>query len=396
MSVINKMLRDLDQRAEGHNTSGNHAPSPPSLLRSTASVGSLRDEAMRPDQLMPKARILSALLLSPVVLALCWLVVSVAIERQNPRQDLTSATSDRVQADVRPDSRVAQPAALGAPPGARPIVVGGPAPVLAVAASAASGPDQIIHAQRGGLQGGAFASATVSQSGQRGGSAAKSGVQQANDLHIDRSTRADDGSGKLGLLQPIPAAPAAGAPRSNGLAEVLAPALAWQVAVSDTIGQAQRLWRAGSRDMAAEVLKDALLAMERTHAVDMAGTGSAVTLALVRELVRMELGRGQPESALALLLRHERMLAGQADLWAMRANASQRIGQHADASQAYQMALKIRPGEPRWMLGAAVSLAAQGQTGAAADLAEQARGLEPANLEVLVYLRQLGVSLRDQ
>ena len=51
-----------------------------------------------------------------------------------------------------------------------------------------------------------------------------------------------------------------------------------------------------------------------------------------------------------------------------------------------------RPGEPRWMLGAAVSLAAQGQLVPAAQWLEQARALGPVSPDVLSYLRQLGVT----
>ena len=68
--------------------------------------------------------------------------------------------------------------------------------------------------------------------------------------------------------------------------------------------------------------------------------------------------------------------------------------EHADAVLAYQNALRLRPGESRWMLGAAVSLAAQGQASAAAEFAEQARALGAVSPDVLGYLRQAGVPLR--
>jgi hypothetical protein len=48
------------------------------------------------------------------------------------------------------------------------------------------------------------------------------------------------------------------------------------------------------------------------------------------------------------------------------------------------------------MLGAAVSMAALGQLEGAAQLAEQARQIAPVSPEVLAYLRQLGVALRDR
>jgi len=46
------------------------------------------------------------------------------------------------------------------------------------------------------------------------------------------------------------------------------------------------------------------------------------------------------------------------------------------------------------MLGAAVSLAAQGQVGPAADLAEKARLAGALRPDVANYLRQLGLAVR--
>jgi hypothetical protein len=164
----------------------------------------------------------------------------------------------------------------------------------------------------------------------------------------------------------------------------------------EAVAQAQRMWNGGSREAALEALRDALAGAERAHAVELVpdGVGGPAALAMVRELVRMQLVQAQYADVLALLKRHERLWVGQSDLWAVRGSAAQRLSQHAESAQAYLMALKIRPGEPRWMLGAAVSLAAQGQTGPAAELAEQARAIGAVSPEVFAYLRQLGVILR--
>lgn len=142
------------------------------------------------------------------------------------------------------------------------------------------------------------------------------------------------------------------------------------------------------------LLHDAVAVAERS--VGGASGNSPVLVPLVRELVRMELAEGQAGRALELLTRLEPLLTNQADLWAVRGNAAQRLGRHQESANAYLRALKIRPDEPRWMLGAAVSLAAQGQTGAAADLAEKARAGGALSREVATYLRQLGVPIRDQ
>lgn len=162
-----------------------------------------------------------------------------------------------------------------------------------------------------------------------------------------------------------------------------------QSAAQETLAQAQSLWDAGSREAARELVRDAVIVAERAQPVDVALLGQ-----LVREQVRMELALGRPGPVLALLTRLEAPLSGQADLWAVRGNAAQRLGRHPESVQAYLAALRLRPGEQRWMLGAAVSLAALGQLEAAAQQAEQARAMGPVSPEVWTYLQQAGVPLR--
>lgn len=115
---------------------------------------------------------------------------------------------------------------------------------------------------------------------------------------------------------------------------------------------------------------------------------------LVREQAQMELAQGRAKAVHDLLTRLEPQLAEQADLWAVRGNVAQRLGQHEDSVRAYRQALQLRPGESRWLLGEAVSLAALGQLEAAASQAELARAAGPVSPEVLNYLRQAGVPLR--
>lgn len=176
------------------------------------------------------------------------------------------------------------------------------------------------------------------------------------------------------LASSVPPAPARAQPR--------------QTAAQEALAQAQALWNAGSREGALELIREAVGVVERTQPVDV-----ALLSPLVREQARMELALGRPGAVLALLSRLEPLLSEQADLWAVRGNAAQRLGRHEESVQAYLSALQLRPGEARWMLGAAVSLAALGRTAAAAQQAEQARALGPISPEVLTYLRQAGVPL---
>lgn len=175
-----------------------------------------------------------------------------------------------------------------------------------------------------------------------------------------------------------------------------APPVPWTDAAMDAVGQAQRMWSAGGRDTALAFMRDALAGVERAHGAELVPerAGFAVGLAMVRELVRMEQVLANHAQVLALLQRHEALVLRQADLWAVRGSAAQRLSQHAEAADAYRTALRLRPGEPRWMLGAAVSLAAQGQLAPAAQWLEQARAIGPVSPDVMSYLRQMGVAIQ--
>jgi len=158
---------------------------------------------------------------------------------------------------------------------------------------------------------------------------------------------------------------------------------------TDVLAQAQAQWNASDQTAALALVQEAIARLEQSPVKD-----STALAALAREHTRMSLALGYPQAALATLVRLEPQLTSVADIWALRGNINQRLGQHPRAVQAYLTGLALRPNEPRWMLGAAVSLAIQGQTGPATEWTEKARlagGLRP---DVANYLRQLGVDIR--
>jgi MSHA biogenesis protein MshN len=191
-------------------------------------------------------------------------------------------------------------------------------------------------------------------------------------------------------VQPKPVTPqAAGASASNSAAVAASPpAQRQQQAARDALAQAQTLWNTGAQDTAVSTLQSAVAVAERQDSAGM-------LVPLVRELARMELDSGHPAAVLDLLVRLEPQLKTQPDLWAVRANAAQRLGRHQDSVLAYGVALQSRPAEARWLLGMAVSLAAMGQTTQAGAMVEKARASGPITPEVALYLRQQGVSMPD-
>jgi MSHA biogenesis protein MshN len=167
-----------------------------------------------------------------------------------------------------------------------------------------------------------------------------------------------------------------------------------QTSAQETLAHAQALWAAGSHEAALDLMREAVAVAERSYQSGTLAAGSPVLASLVRELARMELAEGRVSRVLEMLTRLEPALTGQADLWAVRGNAAQRLARHQESVQAYFQALELRPEEPRWMLGAAVSLAALGRLQEAAVQAEKARAIATVSPEILTYLRQAGVPLK--
>ncbi|MDZ7890456.1 MAG: hypothetical protein U5L73_01715 [Rhodoferax sp.] len=192
-------------------------------------------------------------------------------------------------------------------------------------------------------------------------------------------------------LASTPPAPPSAKP-AQPVADAAVAAQRQQTAVREVLSQAQSLYTSGSADAAIQLLQDSLAGAERAQPPTIAAT----QLLLVRELARMELAQGRSAAVLELMTRVEPLLAGQPELWAVRANAAQRLGRHQDAVQFYGVALQSRPAEQRWLLGSAVSLSALGQLVAAAELAERARSVGPVSREVWAYLRQQGVALPEK
>ncbi len=364
MSVINKMLRDLDARRTDAGP-GHPRLASPAAMEGTASV------------LMPTprrvARWLWAILLLVVTGAVAYWYLGSGLSSEPSVPPPVAADRPAlapVSTASAPEPASSAPAEAAVLASAVPVAAE-PEPPVAVAAQAVASPRKKRRAE---------ADAAETQV-----SPAAEGKEKPSRKRAS-SPAPDVASSPTGPAIPaaVPAAPAAAGraaasevpQRRLGLAQ-------------ETLAQAQLLWNAGSREPALELVREAVAVVERSQPVD-----GPVLAQLVREQVRMELALGRPAAVLALLGRLEPALSGQADLWAVRGNAAQRLGRHQESVQSYLAAQQLRPGEARWMLGAAVSLAALGQLEAAAQQAEQARALGPVSPEVLTYLRQAGVPLR--
>jgi len=160
-----------------------------------------------------------------------------------------------------------------------------------------------------------------------------------------------------------------------------------QVAADETIAAARALWADGARADAVATLREALVAAESAR-------NQRATAPLAREFARLEVADNRPQNALDLLRRLENMFGEDAEAWALRGNAEQRLALHAEATQSYLAALRLRPSEGKWMLGAAISLAAAGQPDEARVWVERARERDAVTPAIASYLQQLGISSR--
>jgi len=191
---------------------------------------------------------------------------------------------------------------------------------------------------------------------------------------------------RQGAAPPRPT-PAPAAARSPVAMAVPAHPPLRQVAADETVAAGRTLWADGSRDAALATLRDALAAAE-------AERNASATGELARELARLEMAGNRAQAALDLLKRLEGALGEDADAWALRGNAEQRLALHHDAAASYLAALKLRPGEGRWMVGAAISLAADGKTAEAQAWVAKARSRGAITPPIAAYLQQIGIDPR--
>jgi Flp pilus assembly protein TadD len=351
MSVINKMLRDLDKRQTTDAAQARSQAARTGLARGTLIVDDA--DAGRPRRPARTGVLAAVLLLSLGAAGAAWWWRQ-PDKSAAPEMALATATPSPITEPVPPPPPAVQTTTATLP--------ASPAAPAAVAANAS------LDGARAPLKAQPTAPAPAL-------------IIRAPEPATVAPTAAAAAAPILPKAPPPAASPATPAP-----VPASSPAPAMQA-----LAQAQSLWNSGAHEAALELLREALAVVER------AAAGNPTLLAtLARELARMEMAQGRVAPALSLLTRLEPALSGVAEVWALRGNAAQRLGRHEESAAAYLMALKLRPNEARWMLGAAVSLAAQGQTASAAELAEKARAGGALSPDVAGYLRQLGVPLQER
>ena len=375
MSVINKMLRDLDSRQSSAATPAQATRSRPDIARDTLAVNSPSRVEPTPGGSRPAAWLMAVGVLLAVAAGVWWYLdqpsrpVIPAVPQSPTRAPVSHPVLNAVVPQVDSQAKAAAPIAV---PASVPSGAPAPAPIAAIVPRLAPVPRADVPLADSSLKmDNMFRSAPLT-------------AVPAKAVASVTPRAAPERAAGASAVQSATIAPTA---RQNLPRE--SPAL-------EALAQAQSLWNAGSHEAAIDLVAEALALAERANATGAPSGSPSVLATLARELARMELAQGRVNQALTMLTRLEPVLTDVADVWALRGNAAQRLGRHAESTAAYLTALKLKPNEPRWMLGAAVSLAAQGQTAAAAELADKARAADVVSPEVATYLRQLGVPLRER
>jgi hypothetical protein len=373
LSVINKMLRDLDQR-QVPDDNGAVQPGVTPLRSGTASVSGvlIPTKPSRNSAMAPAA-------IAAAVLAVCggaawwWMHKAppeprpkvVAVEPAAPVAAIVQAVPNAVAAPASAVSSAAPMAASSA--AAKPAVT---ASALAVVQAVAKAPQ----------------------------SAASLPASLPSALPVQPPALVNASAAQAPVHAPPPvvvSAASVAAPPKSGASDVVPIGQRQQQAAREAQAQAQALWNSGAHDNAIDLLQQAVATAERSAQSAPGAQATQALASLVRELSRMQVAQGRPGATVDMLARLEPLLSAEPDIWAMRANAAQRAGRHQESVNAYTTALQARPSEQRWLLGAAVSSAALGLTSNAAALAEKAAAVGPVPKDVQAYLRQLGVPLKD-
>jgi len=105
-------------------------------------------------------------------------------------------------------------------------------------------------------------------------------------------------------------------------------------------------------------------------------------------LARVLVERGDLHGALAILQKHSAGAPPGADYLAFSAAILQRLGRHKEAVDIYQAALRLQPGSGVWWMGLGISQQAQRQPAEAAEAFRRARSAGTLTPELIAFVEQ--------
>lgn len=105
-------------------------------------------------------------------------------------------------------------------------------------------------------------------------------------------------------------------------------------------------------------------------------------------LARIQVERGDLQGAHEILSKHAGSAAGDADYYAFDAALLQRLGRHQEAVASYQAALKLAPRAGLWWMGMGISLQADKRNAEALDAFRQAKSAGGLSPDLLAFVDQ--------
>ncbi len=342
MSVVNRMLLDIDRRnAAGHAATESHPPPPPRNVSSRRSHRSL-----------PRILVIAAV--GGVVVASA---IAVTVWRDRPANPLPIAAPMVASAPIVPSAP-----SMPALPVVTMVAPATPGFPMAEPVTSVPPPVEILPTT----------ASKISRELPLGSSNTLKLSMKLPELVADLPT-------SIPAKVPIPA-PLPGRTTITNLP-------VRQIAAEETIVSARTQWNDGAHAAALATMRESLAAAEATR-------NPRATALLGRELARLEVADNKPQVALDLLKRLENVFTYDADAWALRGNTEQRLAAHTEAVESYLAALRLRPNEGKWMLGAAISLAVGGKIAEAQGWVDRAKERDVLTPAISAYLQQLGLDVR--
>ena len=368
MSVVNRMLQDIDRR---RNTAGFDAR--PNLDIRSVAPGAERSRRLPPSQRRRRGNWAAILL----IIVGGMVVLFVWREWQMRTVPVVSAPVSTPVGKVMTVVTSPQPTAIAAPP------VTVPPPVVTTTAVV----EPVVSAPVVSAPVIAAPAAAVVQAAAPNLTNPTRSTAEALKLSMKLSALVADAPPVMTAVKNKPPVVAVVQPPAT-ITTTPASAPMRQVAADETVRVARGLWNEGARSAALETLREALASAE-------AARNTRAVVPLVRELARLQVADNHAQTGLDLLKRLENLLIDDADAWALRGNAEQRLALHNEAAESYLAALRLRPTEGKWMIGAAISLAASGRQDDARVWVERARERGAVTPTIAAYLQQLGIAARQ-
>jgi len=412
MSIINKMLQDLDKRHAAPDPAAPAAPGSSKLARQARPVAANQVPRMGSNLFW---RIMAGVMVVVVawVIWVMWQLTPRSVVTNLAYQSIGKARGTAQAPAAAPAAPAAPvPAAPAAPPAASPQAAPQPAAAPAAATTASAAPTRpTIDMLRLATE----LAAPIPRAKRAPGKQSDAKVSQASQVAREAKATTSPASP---VAKPAPPAQkthaalavAPEAARIDKRVDVTpresaesgfrrAMSLVNQGRMAEGMDELKAALAADSGyELARQTLVALLLEAKRTsEAAGLLQEGLAINpanIAYAMLLARIHVERGDPHGALALLQKSEASAHGNAEYHAFVAAIYQRLGRHSEAVERYQRALRLSAGVGAWWVGLGISQEALSRPQDATESFHRARGTGSLSPELIAYVERRLKQLR--